>query len=431
MARTHPTAGQAAPDAKPVIVVGAGVAGLTCARTLAERGLPVQVIEAERAVGGRVRTDLHDGYRLDRGFQVLLTAYPEVQRQLDLGALHLAPFRAGALVRVAGRFAELADPLRHPAGLVSTALAKVGKLGDKLRVLRMWAQVRRGAPEALLAQNAASAVEVLRARGFSSGFIEAFFRPFFGGVFLDAQLAASGRALDYLFRMFSSGRVALPAHGMQAIPDQLAARLPEDTLRLGTRVARVEAGGVELVSGEWVPAAAVVVATAAPAARALVPGLETPPSNATACLYYDAPTAPETRGYLVLDGEHSGPVNQLCVPSSVAPSYAPAGRALVSASVLAPALERDDVDLDQSARQQLAAWFGPAVQRWRLLRIDRIEDALPRQEPGRFEPAPRPARHPSGVFLCGDYCDLASLQGAMASGRRAAETARDALAVAA
>ncbi len=431
MVRTLAEAGspQAASDAKPVIVVGAGVSGLTCARILADRGVPVKVIEAECAVGGRVRTDLHGGFRLDRGFQVLLTAYPEVQRLLDLGALELAPFRAGVLVRVGGRFAELADPLRHPGRFFSTALAKIGSIGDKLRVMRMWAQVRRVAPEALLAQDAASAHETLGARGFSRSFIDGFFRPFFGGVFLDAQLAASGRALDYLFRMFSSGPVALPAHGMQAVPDQLAAHLPEDALRLRTRVKRVESGGVELASGEWVSAGAVVIATAAPAARALVPGLETPASNPTACLYYDAPAAPVARGYLVLDGERSGPVNHLSVPSSVAPSYAPGGRALVSASVLAPEVECDDVDLDRRSREQLTAWFGPVVQHWRLIRVYRIEDALPRQEPGIFAPAPRAARHPSGVFLCGDYCDLASLQGAMASGRRAAAAACDSLAI--
>lgn len=184
---------------------------------------------------------------------------------------------------------------------------------------------------------------------------------------------------------------------------------------------RIEPGAVTLASGERIEAEAVVVATAASAAAALVPGLAVPDSNSACTLSFDAPRAPATGSFLVLDGSGDGPVNELCVPSEVAPGYAPPGRALVSASVLAPHLLTEDEALEQAARRQLTAWFGGEVSEWRLLRIDRIPDALPLQPPGPFEPAPSPARLADGLFACGDPRDLASLQGAMASGRRAAE----------
>lgn len=418
------TAGRRA-GSDPVAVVGAGVAGLTCARALVELGTPVRVFEASDAVGGRVRSDRVEGFCLDRGFQILLTAYPEVRRMLDLPALQLCPFRSGARVRVGGGFAEVSNPLRHPAGALATIAAPVGGLADKFRVLQMVRRVRRGEPEALLHTDAPSAATALRVRGFSDNIIQRFFRPFFGGVFLDAELGASARALDYLFRMFSSGEVALPALGMQAIPEQLARGLPDGALRLGSPVQSAGANAVVLANGERIPTAAVVVATGARAARQLLPDLEVPAFNPTACLSYDAPRAPERRGVLVLNGDEAGPVNHLCVPSVVAPNYAPRGRALVSASVLAPRCHEDDERLDRSVRTQLEGWYGPGVHDWRLLRVDRVDEALPKQEPGIFAPAVRDPHHGSGRFVCGDYRDLASLQGAMASGRRAAEGVKD------
>jgi phytoene dehydrogenase-like protein len=412
---------------EPVLVIGAGMAGLCCALELQRRGLAVRVLEAGDAVGGRVRTDRQDGFLLDRGFQVLLTAYPEVRRLLDLPALRVGCFEPGARVWRSGRFVQVSDPLRRPGELLSTLRSGLAKPGDALALARLWWRSRRATGRVSAAESSQSADEALRVLGFSAPLRESFLRPFFGGVFLDRRLRPASAALDFLFRMFAEGDAGLPAEGMGAIPAQLAARLQPGSLRLHAPVARLERLAAVLTSGERIPARAIVLATAAPAAAKLLPGLAVPQSRPAISLQFDAPRDPGVGARLVLAGDADGPVNELCVPSAVAPGYAPSGRALVNASVLAPC-SGDDALLEREVRRQLAGWFGPSVEDWRLLRVDRIADALPSQPPGAFEPAARPAHLADRLFVCGDHRDLASLQGAMASGRRAAVAVAGALA---
>jgi phytoene dehydrogenase-like protein len=411
---------------QPVLIVGAGVSGLCCALHLQKRGFWVLLLEADADVGGRVRTDRVDGFLLDRGFQVLLTAYPEAQDMLDLDALRLGSFAPGAMVRTGRRFARVVDPFRRPGGALRTLFSGVATPLDALRIARLRSRVGRGAPQDLLGGASHTTLDALHAEGFSERIIEGFFRPFLGGVLLDRELRGSSRALEFLFRMFAEGDAALPAQGMGAIPSQLAARLAPGTLRTRTPVARLDRSGVTLESGERFDASAVVVATAARAAGKLIPGLPVPEANPACCLQFDAPRAPAVEDFLVLDGSGEGPVNELCVPSQVVPDYAPPGRSLLSASVLAP-VPPDDEALEAAVRRQLSNWFGSEASSWRLLRIDRIPDALPFQPPGPFEPAGRSTRLSDRLFICGDHRDLASLQGAMASGRRAALEVAEAL----
>ncbi len=408
-------------SARPdVLIVGGGLAGLCCARRLAERGLIPLVLEASEAVGGRVRTDDCEGFTLDRGFQVLLEAYPEARRVLDYGALGLRPFMSGALVRWAGRFHRVADPWRHPRHALASLLGPIGTLADKLRVARLRGAVRRGTLDELFLRPESTTLEVLRAAGFSEAMIARFFRPFLGGVLLERELGTSSRMFEFVFRMFSEGPAALPGGGMGAIPAQIAAALPPGTIRLQAAVAAVTTDGVTLTGGERLEGKAVVVACDAPAARRLLPELPTGGERSVTCLYFAAEHAPLAEPVLVLDGEGRGPVNNLCVPSAVAPAYAPAGKSLVSATVLGiPAA--DDAALEGGVRTQLREWFGPEVLRWRHLRTYRIAHALPAQEPPALTPSERPVRLASGLYVCGDHRDTASIQGAMVSGRRAAE----------
>ncbi len=404
-----------------VIVVGAGLAGLACALRLHEAGAAVRVLEASVGVGGRVRTDVVDGFRLDRGFQVLLTAYPETRRILDYAALDLRAFLPGALIRRAGRFHELSDPWRRPDRALRSLTAGVGTLLDRVRMARFRGRVRRGSLEDLFRRPETSAMERLQAEGFSAGMIEAFFRPFFGGILLDRSLSASSRMLEFVFRMMAEGDVAVPAGGMGAIPEQMAGRLPEGTVRLGSRVAGVSPREVRLESGETMAADAVVVATEGPEAARLL-GLPAPGSRPVTCLYFAAERAPVEEPILVLDGDGAGPVNNLCFPSQLAPSYAPPGATLVSASVVGGAAsDAGDDALEAAVRAQMEAWFGPEVRDWRHLRTDHVRHAQPEQRPGALEPVERPVRLESGLFVCGDHRDTASLHGAMRSGRRAAE----------
>ena len=202
-----------------VVVVGAGLAGLVCAAELTTAGLDVALLEAGDGVGGRVRTDLVEGFRLDRGFQVLLTAYPHARAHLDLAALDLRTFSPGAKIRTARGFATVSDPFRDPGRLPATLAAPVGSLLDKARIGLLRAQVRRGSVEDVWQRPEVSTAERLAGLGFSARMVDAFFRPFLGGVLLDRELTTSSRQFDFVFRCFSEGQVAVPAQGMQAISD--------------------------------------------------------------------------------------------------------------------------------------------------------------------------------------------------------------------
>lgn len=401
-----------------VVIVGAGLAGLCCARELAAAGIDVVILEASDDVGGRVRTDVLEGFLLDRGFQVLLAAYPECERQLDYAALELHEFFPGAAVRVAGRFHTVADPWRRPLSGLLGAMAPIGTFGDKLRVARLRRRLLSTDLADVFGRPEQTTLAALEAEGFSPTMIERFFRPFLGGIFLERKLVTSSRMFDFVYKMFSSGPTVLPAAGMQAIPRQLAAALPDGAVRTRCRVNGLEMGKVRLDSGEWVEGDAVVVAHAPSAA---LPGIADLPEVSwcsTTCLYFAAPEPPLARPILMLDGGGQGPVNNVCVPSQVAPSYAPTGRSLISASVLEG--PDDDGELEATVRQQMQDWFGSVVESWELLRVYRIPRALPAQTPPCLDPPERSVRLDDRLYVCGDHRDTASIQGAMVSGRRAA-----------
>jgi phytoene dehydrogenase-like protein len=404
---------------RSVVVVGAGLAGLCCALDLTRRGVPVSLLEASDAPGGALRTDSVQGFLLDRGFQAFQTAYPEARCRLDYAALRLHAFRPGALVRWRGRLRRLGDPFRAPREAWATLRSGIPTLGDAVRVARLRRELARASLEEILTRPGRAGVDALRRRGFSERMIRGFFQPLFRGVFLEPELATSSRLLEFAFRMFATGPVCLPAAGMGAIPAQLAARLPPGVLRLRARVASVDDDGATLESGERVAARAVVVAASHPEARRLLPELPPIASNAVTTLSFDAPTPPVAEPILVLNGDESGPVSHLCVPSQVAPEYGPKRHALVSVSVLGVP-QADDEHLAARVRDQLRGWFGSEVESWRLLRADRLPDALPRQTPERFDPATRPARVSGARFVCGAHREAASIGGAMRSGRRAA-----------
>lgn len=409
----------------PVLVVGAGLAGLACARELHRRGVPVQVVEASDGVGGRVRTDRHEGFLLDRGFQVLLAGYPEAQRQLDLVSLDLRPFYPGALVRRGGGQLKVADPRRHPIAALGALRGGLATPGDGAAMARLLWQSRASVVHGLAAVDdgdAQTALQALRGAGISSGLLDGFLRPFLTGITLDPDLEVSARFARFVLGSFLAGPTAVPAAGMQAIPDQLAAGLPDGCVRLGARAARVDDDGVTLAGGVRIDAAAVVVAVEGPAAARLLPGLPDPGGVGTIAMWFDAPSSPTGgRPLLVLDGDggDGALVNNVAVLSDVAPGYAPAGRALVNASIPdGRGTDLDDEALDGVVRAQLRGWFGEQVTAWRRLRVDRIAHAQPRQLPGTLDPPQRPVRRRDGLWVCGDHRDTASINGALASGRR-------------
>ena len=402
-----------------ILIVGAGLAGLCCARTLHRAGISAKILEASDGVGGRVRTDRVDGFLLDRGFQVLQTAYPEARRVLDYPSLNLKPFFPGALVYYDGQLHRVGDPLRQPQHLFSTIFSSVGTFADKLRVARLRWRVSQGSLEDLFKRPETSTLAALKAQGFSDSMIERFFRPFFSGVFFDRELASSSRMFEFVFRMLAEGDTALPAEGIGAISMQLAEALPAESIRTNSPVAQVEEGKVVLTSGEEVQARMVVLATDGTETARLLGEGKPFATVSCACLYFVAAKPPLKEPILVLDGENTGPVTNLAVDSNVSRSYAPPGFSLMQATVVGNP-EMADSDLESKSRQQLARWFGPEVDDWRLLRLYRLTKALPDQRPPTPDPFSQPLRLSPRLFVCGEYQGLSSIHWAMVSGRRAA-----------
>ena len=395
------------------LIIGAGLAGLACARRLHDEGKGFSICEAADRIGGRVATDVCDGYRLDRGFQVLLTAYPEARRLLDYEALDLRHFYPGALVRYGGKWHRVADPFRHPIDGLRGAFNPIGSFADKLRV--GWS--RLGGFDFSRHDDGLTTLQALRAEGFSQSMIERFFRPFLSGVFLENELDTTVRKLEFVMRNFAAGGTAIPALGMAEIPRQLAAALPATSIRLNSRVKAIYGNRVHLDNGEILSPKAVVIATEAGGVERLL-GRNDPPadSNLATCLYFTAPSAPVNEPILLLNGESTGPVNNLTVLSAVSPEYSPPGRHLISISVADPGAAAAP-DLEVRVRRQLVDWFGAGTQAWELLRIDRIPHAVPSQ---RVAPD-KPARLRKGLYQCGDHCGIASIDTALASGTAAAE----------
>jgi phytoene dehydrogenase-like protein len=403
-------------ESADVVIIGAGLAGLCCARRLLEARVSFLLVEASDEVGGRVRTDRVEGFLLDRGFQVLLTAYPEAQKMLDYRALDLRAFEPGALVHLENRFSRVSDPWRRPGRALEALVSEIGTLSDKLRVGWLRQRVCRGSAEDAFGGPEMRTIDFLQRSGFSPNIIERFFRPFLGGIFLERELRTPASMLRFVFRMLARGDVSIPARGMGQIPNQLASTLPSRSIRKGAKVASIGKDRVILCGGEEIAARSIVLATEGPEAGRLL-GEDSRGSRSVTCLYFAADSAPVTEPILVLNGEGEGPVNNLCVPSILSPELAPAGAALISATVLDHEnLTREQIEA--STRDQFVRWFGRAARGWRLLRVYRIPHAQPNPSVARPR---RELRVAPNLYVCGDHCTHASIEGAMVSGRMAAE----------
>lgn len=420
------------PQARSSIVVGAGLAGLVAARELTVAGWDVTVLEKESEIGGRVRTRRHpDGYLLDRGFQVLLAAYPALRRHVDLDALRSQPFDAGASIWTGQRLIALADPLRHPSMLVRDVASSIFSFRDKLLLARWAIEARRADWES--AANAAtghrddrSGLEALRERGFSAAFIDRFARPFWGGITLDPTLSVSEGVLDFTLKMFLSGSAVLPETGVAAVPAALAHGLPDGAVQTGRRVTSLieEEGRVTgvRIDGEELRAGVVVIAADPLAAKELT-GIATIPvqavSSVTVYLARNSSSEQAIGKRLVLDGTGRRHVNHIAPLSDVQPAYAPAGKQLIAAVLLGEAiLFASDVELADVAANDVCAMLGTAG--WEVVDIVRVPFSLYAQPPGIHRTLPHVTTDRRGLFLASDATVDASVNGAILSGEAAA-----------
>ena len=405
-----------------VIIVGAGLAGLATARELSIHGVDTLVLESDDQVGGRVRTDRVDGLLLDRGFQLYNPAYPEAARVLDHAALDLRAFTPGVVAVTDSGPARLADPRRRPTWAPDALSSRTGGLIGKLRFASYALQTARADRHARARRTDMTSEAALLAAGVSTSVIETVVRPFLTGVFLEGDLATSRRFMDLVLTSFVHGVPSVPAAGMQAIPEQLRDALPADSVRCGVRVERVKADRVMTDGGE-LTSRAVVVATDPRTAQEMVPAITAPQGRDVTTWYFLADTDPAqlTGGdpVLVVDGRiNSGPVINTVVMTHAAPTYASAGRVLVSASALGI---HDSVEMTQAVRAQLSALYGVSTSAWEWVATYPVPYALPAMSVPLD--IAQPVQAANGLFVAGDHRDTASIQGAMASGRRAAHAA--------
>ncbi len=405
-----------APDAD-VVIIGAGLAGLSAALELTGLGRRVLLLEAAGRPGGRMVTDLVDGFRLDRGFQLINPAYPRLRRLtasgvLDPDRLRLQPFVAGVRIALDGTHRLLADPRRSPRDLPGT----VRGLGSPIEQARFagWAlRCALGRPANLISEPDEPYGRRLDRLGVRGPVRSAVLEPFLAGVLGEDRTETSARFVSLLIRTFARGTPAVPAWGVQVLPEQLAAALPAGTLRLGTPVESVTGPTVRGPAGT-LTGRAVLVATD-PSTAAALTGLPRPRLRSLTTFWFSAERSPYQRPILHLDGLRRGPLVNAAVLSAAAPAYSPDGRALIAASLVG----LPGADTERLVRRQLGLMYDTSAAHWQLLRVDAIGEALPAMLPPLT--VRQPVRLTETLFVAGDHRDTASQQGALASGARAAQ----------
>ena len=404
-----------------VIIIGAGLSGLAAAVYLHRQGRKVLVLEASDRAGGRIKTDSHDGFLLDRGFQVLLTAYPETQTLLNYKDLQLKKMLPGATVLYDGGIFEIADPLRRPSAALATLFAPVGTLKDKMNTLWLKNKLQKLTIEAIFEQPEQTTQKQLAEYGFSPKMIQRFYAPFLSGIFLENKLQTSRRMFDFVMKMFSDGDVAVPALGMEEIPKQLVGMLPQGSIACNAKVTAVDGNKVTTADGTILEANQILLATTANQLTKQFFPNQKMTSHQVTNLYFEAKEAPTDKAVVVLNASTQKKwVNNLTVLSNVSEAYAPKGKVLISVSYNGiPTI--DDATLAEKMKDELKQWYGQKVASWKMLKAYRIEYALPTQESVRNEIAASEIKISDVLYICGDHLLNGSINAALKTGRLAAE----------
>jgi len=395
-----------------VVIVGAGLTGLRAALEVSRAGLSVLVVERNHAVGGRMQTNTVRGALLDRGFQVLLPAYPEFKTLPPLTSLQCKAFTAGARVRFDSSWYDIVDPRRNLGHFLRATRHPLGTLTDLVR----FGVLVQACASAKIATSDLTTAQMIDKWNLSERFASGFLKPFLRGVLLDPTLSSNAALARFYLKTFARGAAVLPAGGIQALPELLANTIGRQHFLLGTPVTSVSKNRVVLENGDDLSCRYVICTCDALAAAALGGPEQTIPYNSTTTMYFLAERAPYPEPIITLDGDGVGPINNLAVLSNVQPSYAPPGKALISASVLGSGLRLSEPELLAAARQQLHSWFGPQTADWEHLQSVSILDALPAR--------PRISSGwtcRDGIFYAGDYLAYGSQNGALMAGREVAQ----------
>jgi len=404
-----------------VIIIGAGLSGLSAAVYLHRQGRKVLILEATERAGGRVKTDECDGFLMDRGFQVFLTAYPEPKSLLNYKDLQLKKMLPGATVLYDGGTFEIADPLRRPTALFNTLFAPVGTIKDKINTLWLKTKLQKMTIETIFAQPEQSTRKQLSDYGFSQKMIQRFYAPFLSGIYLENNLTTSSRMFDFVMKMFSDGDVAIPALGMEEIPKQLVGLLPKSSIEYHKIVSNIKGNAVILEDGTVFEANQILIATNAnELIKQFLPNLKTEAQKVTN-VYFEAKKAPSTKAIVILNASSKKKwVNNLTVISNVSKAYAPIGKVLLSVSYNGLA-EVSDSELAVNMKMELQQWYGKQVHDWKMIKAYRIDYALPVQNTVRNYVPISEIKISDILFICGDHLLNGSINAAFKTGRLAAE----------
>lgn len=407
---------------KPTItIIGAGISGLTAAVYLHQKGYKVQILEASDRAGGRIKTDLIDGFRLDRGFQVLLTEYPETKVLLDYKKLNLKRFLPGATVLYDGGQFEIADPFRRPLAFFSILFAPVGSLKDKINTFFLKNKLVKITIPEVFKQPQIETMAQLKKYGFSPKMIDRFYNPFFSGIFLENDLKTSSTMFDFVMKMFSTGDAVIPELGMEEIPKQLLAMLPENSIQYNIKASAIENNKIICENGFTFEADKIIIATEAVGLAANYISKTKQKFHQVTNVYFEAKTAPTQKAVVVLNASVDKKwANNLTVLSNISNQYAPAGKVLISVSYNGiPAI--DDTTLAENMKAELKQWYGNHVDDWKMIKTYRINYALPNQEKVSNEVSDSEIKINENLFICGDHLLNGSINAAMKSGRMVAE----------
>jgi phytoene dehydrogenase-like protein len=404
-----------------VLIIGAGISGLTAAIYLHKNGHEVQILESSDRVGGRIKTDSCNGFLLDHGFQVFLTEYPEAKKILNYDALDLKPFLPGAIVLYDGGRFEIADPFRRPSALFSTIFAPLGSLLDKWKTFTLKNHLVSQSIAKIFAQKEKSTETQLKQYGFSDKMIRLFYKPFFSGIFLENDLQTSNRMFDFVLKCFSQGNAVLPKNGMQEIPKQLAAQIPNECFQFNTKVMRIENNCAYDQNNKEFIADKIILATEATSKISNYSKNINSKFQSVTNVYFETDIAPSKKPIVILNASTNKKwVNNLVVMNAVSSNYAPKGKHLISVSYngLSPISEQD---LATKMQEEIAAWFPEATKNWKFLKSYTIKYALPNQNQVRNELQESDFKINENLFICGDHLLNGSINAAMKSGRVLAE----------
>lgn len=400
------------------VIIGAGAAGLVAAKTLEEYKLKTLVIDADDRIGGRLKTEERKGFKLDHGFQVLLSAYPMVQKHLNLEKLNTKAFASGAYCFGTKRRFTVKDVKRHPEALLTMAFSPVGNLLDKWRLNTMRKEIVAKSVEECFTIEEVSTLDYLKHRGFSDRIIQQFFQPFFGGIFLDYELKTSARQFEFIFKMFSEGNAVLPEDGIEAVAEQLRSQLKITEFELNEKVTALEGQVLKLESGEEISAKQIIIASDP---SFLLPQISQELSwNQTHQVYFIA-DHPDDWGKLIgLDIDPESPIGNVAFLSAVQASYAPKGKSLISVS-LKSSIKGSQAERSEHIKALIRTKAGVNTSNWSYFHEFKIRKALPVLDGLAYERPFEETRIREGLYLAGDQMLNPSLNAAMLSGEMAAK----------